>query len=278
MNLLSAILASVLGIAILALIVLSVYYAIKPFPYTVLEPSYGSLNRESKDTNAAQLGTTDQVTNSFTKTGEGTIAIFLYLNPLQRTATLQDGAGAVLGSDPSSVCLFQLMDIYGAPSLALITHPAGNGVSELTSELRVKMQDGSVETLKFKPIPIQKWIYVTVSRRGRRYNVFYNDEQVASFRTSAYPSTDTVKWVFGDPTVSSGGNFAFPLLSDRESTIQDVKQRMAKFADTRNKPILPKASITTAFAAFKGCPDGLFCFGANTAPSDALSAWTTPFA
>ena len=128
MNYLSAGLAIVLGIAILALITFSIYYAIKPNPYNVLKPDYGSLDRKDKDTNAAQLGTTDQVTNSFTKTGEGTIAIFLYLSPLQKTSTLQDSTTQpILGADPSSVCLFQLMDIYGQPSLALITHPAGNG-------------------------------------------------------------------------------------------------------------------------------------------------------
>lgn len=267
-----------LGILMAALIAISIYYVIKPSPFNVVKPEYGSLDRTKKDTNAAQLGTSEQVTNAFTKSGEGSLAIFLYLQPIQRTATLKSSASSILGADASSVVLFQLMDIYGNPSLALIAHPLTQGMTELTSELRIKTQVGGVETIKFKPIPIQSWVYVTISRRGRRYNVFYNDEQVASFRTVQYPSMDTVKWVFGDPNVSSGGHFAFPLLSNEESTIQDIKARMAKFADTRNKPILPKASITTMFTALRGCPDGIFCFGANTAPSDALSAWTTPFA
>jgi len=248
---------------------------IAPNPYTILTPNTGILDATQQ--NAIQLGSTDQVTNAFSKTGEGTIAIFLYINPLQRTPVLSTPDKS---QQEDHITLFKLSNIYNETKLSLISKTPGQGQSELTTELHITTQSGKVETAKFKPLPIQKWIYLTISRRGRRYNIFYNDEQVSSFRTDDYPQMDTVRWIPGDSVSGMTGTFAYPLLSNKESTVQDIKQRLRKFADTRYKPILPKPSITTAFSSstWKGCPSGLFCFSSDSAPSNALDAWSSPFA
>lgn len=273
-------LAVVLGLLILFTISLSIYYTFAPYPYKVLSPNSGNLLIKDKNINAHQVGTNEDVTNAFTKSGEGTIAVFLYVNPLQRTPVLQNPDGSMSQSTQSTVTLFKLVNIYNDISLALVAHPPGKGVNEMTSELQIRTEGGKLESLKFKPIPLQKWIYVTISRRGRRYNLFFNDAQVASFRTEDYPKVETVKWILGDESVSSNGIFAFPIVTNQESTIHDVKERLAKFADSRHKPRLPKASISNPFSGFnlRGCPGGLFCFGSGSQPASPLDAWTSPFA
>jgi hypothetical protein len=266
----------VLGLLLLFTISLGIYYTFGPTPYKVLSPKTGSLL--IKDKNAIQqVGTNEEVTNAFTKSGEGTIAVFLYINPLQRTPVLENPDNVNVNT---AVTLFKLVNIYNEVSLAFVAHPSGKGVNSMTSELQIRTEGGTIETLKFKPILLQKWVYVTISRRGRRYNIFFNSEQVASFRTKDYPKVETVKWIIGDETVASNGTFAYPMITEQESTIKDVKERLAAFADSRDKPILPKASIVNPFAGFNlgGCPSGIFCFGSGSQPNSPLDSWTTPFA
>jgi hypothetical protein len=164
--------------------------------------------------------------------------------------------------------------------------PAGRDGTTDKAELRIITKNTSttankerVEIFPFAPIPKQQWTYVTVTRVGRRFSVYYNTKLVVSFRTQSYPiMTDTDAWSMGDSSNKTSGYFAYPLGSEIAYTDKDIQVNSRKVSDTRNKPILPKPAITDIFSIFGGCPNGIFCFSAIDAPSNSLNAWSTPFA
>jgi len=269
---------------ILTLIAMAIYSYLGPQKYKSLNPIDGKL-----DNNSLEVGTPNDITNNFMKGSAGSISIFVFMEPTQRTSVyldptqtgkihtneiqgVQTGITAQRNIKLMSITIFQI-----GSNFAFKQFPgSASGID--TAEIEIMTNNGArkqVENWTVPPLPKQKWIYITISRVGRRYTLFYNNEIVASFRTINFPVIESNYWTIGDS--NSSGYFAFPLVSARESTKADVEERLRTFADSRNKPLLPKGRITDIFSAFGGCPNGIFCFTPQQ-DTASVNAWITPFA
>ena len=291
MSVINWILLTLILILLCTLISMSIYNAIAPSPFIYFTPTTGMLNAVTTIT-----GNTSALQN-FIGGGEGTLSIFIYLDPTQRTPTIQKISQKINSIDSSSD-LFEdatTSQINNAINFNVFTLGAGDGTI-LTfkqypgsssgidkAELRIVTTNSysanytkkSVETFPIQGIPLQKWVCLTISRIGRRYTVYYNNQTISSFRTKFYPINSVVTWNVGDP--KSSGYYAYPLVSLTSYTESDINTRISLVADTRNKPILPKPSITNLLGAFGGCPNGIFCVK-TVSSQNPINEWSSPFA
>ena len=68
--------------------------------------------------------------------------------------------------------------------------PAPMGGNNVAARLRVQTNDTGTlkqEYIDLPPIPKQKWMFVAILRDGRRFDVIYNNEIVASQTLEFYP-------------------------------------------------------------------------------------------
>jgi hypothetical protein len=145
--------------------------------------------------------------------GEAAISSFLYINPILRT-----GEHITCGSTPgipscetgeytpcdcgdqgecAKVCRHlgytTVLDVAnGIMHLEIMKAPDASRPNAAAVQLVFKTQGPPNkvyrETFVLPPIPFQKWIMFTVSREGRQYNIYYNDELVLS-KSTMYTAT-----------------------------------------------------------------------------------------
>lgn len=275
MSILDWILLISICILLTSLIAFGMYNKIAPSPYKYLSPITGDL---SVSTNEYR----DPAITNFFKGSEGTISVFLYLNPTQRTSSVSLHARNSITSN-QQIDIENNFTIFNVGKFLIFKqYPSGAGGKD-SAQLQIVTTPTSgkteLETFTFPPIPKQVWTCVTVSRVGRRFTVYYNNKMVSSFRTKYYHISDnSYKWQIGTTsTNNSGGVYAYPYAGFNALNEQEIQQRISSVADTRNKPILPKPGIKNFFNSFGGCPDGLFCF-TKPETSNPINAWTSPFA
>jgi hypothetical protein len=139
------------------------------------------------------------------------------------------------------------------------------------------------------PLPRQKWVCITITRQGRRYKIYYDTKLVSTFRTINYPidrepetTLHTGRTIISRSdkgiAMASSGYFAWPIVSSREYTSDEIAQRIDQKADTRTKPDVPQPRFTNFFQSLSGCPNGIFCFSPTGPPEDPFALWYSPFA
>lgn len=257
---------------ILVLISTSIYTIILPNPNTYFEPISSSLK------NITTFN--DNKIVNFINGSEGTLSIFIYLDPTQRTPTFGTNNNIVnfnifsLGSPQNSILSFNQ---YPGSSSGVNTAEISITTAK---EAMTTSTARNVEKISLQAIPLQEWVCVTIARVGRRYTVFYNNKIISSFRTTYYPVIETsAAWNIGD--IKSSGYYAYAMASTNAFILSDVEEQISSVADSRNKPILPNPTVTSAFnifSLFGGCPDGIFCYTASYAPSSGINLWSSPFA
>lgn len=265
----------------MSLISMGIYTSIMPSSYKYYSPISASL------TDLTTIN--DKKIVNFIGGSQGTLSLFIYLDPTQRSSTYQnvsrvnDSVNASVSNDYGvNFNIFSL----GSSSSAILTFKQFPGSSSGIDQAEIRIitvkpnntsTSPNVETFPFTAIPLQKWVCVTLARSGRRYTVSYNDKIVTSFRTKYYPIVDTsVGWIIGD--TKSSGYYAYAMASTNAFVLEDVKKQMQSVSDSRNKPILPKPTVTSIFSMFGGCPNGIFCYTATYAPSSGINQWSSPFA
>ena len=261
----------------MTLISMAIYTKIVPSSHTYYSPTTAKLSSPTTFN--------DGKIANFISGSEGTLSVFIYLDPTQRSSTFKT---ATQPSDSVADNYGVNFNIYslGSSSSAILSFKQYPGSSSGIDKAEIRIvtvnpknasTTPNVESFSFKAIPIQKWVCVTLARVGRRYTVFYNDEIVSSFRTTNYPNIDTAAgWIIGDR--KSSGYYAYAMGSTNSFTLDDVKTQMSGVSDSRNKPILPNPTVTSMFSMFGGCPNGIFCYTASYAPSSGINQWSSPFA
>jgi hypothetical protein len=163
------------------------------------------------DLSKTQTGVVDSTgTATFVKAeGAGAaISAFLYVNPILRTGEhvacgTQDtmpscetgeytpcdcGTGGDCARTCRHVGYTTIFDVAnGVMHLEMMRAPDASRPNAAAVQLVFKTQGPPNkiyrETFVLPPIPFQKWLMITVSREGRQYNVYYNDELVLSKST-----------------------------------------------------------------------------------------------
>jgi hypothetical protein len=249
-----------------------------------------------------QIATTDK-SQEFLRGNAGTLQVFSYVIPGQRTGqtTVCDTKP---GGDPSctteryglcfcdktdcSTCMHKayssLINIGNVVKLEILATPDAGRQKMASAQLTVRttgIQSGqtqaqiAMETFALPAIPFQKWTMITISREGRRFDVYYNDVLVFSKRTQY--SLDTSAG--GSPIVAGQANFTgvvvLPTIVGGRYSIDDVRRTFQEKAKTNGEPIIPMTM--DIFKKLHPCPDGP-CFQPPTVrPASPLYNWDSQY-
>jgi hypothetical protein len=181
------------------------------------------------------------------------------------------------GIDKSGVYDATPINVFEQPGCwALQYIPQNNGNSSPTYKFAVNTIDSNgTEHIEEIPLPIfpeQKWIYFTVLKEGRRFDILYNKNIIGSAYLVNYPKVMTQGIRIGNASMK--GQAAYVNGASKRYTFEEVAEEWAARADTRGKPYLPDESILPTF----GCPGGLFCFTAPKGPNSMKTYWSSPYA
>jgi hypothetical protein len=127
---------------------------------------------------------------------------------------------------------------------------------------------------------MQKWVYLTITREGRRFTVLYDGKAVSSGRTQYYPLVVSSAILLGNERLR--GQFAKPRLVGTVLSQSEIVTYQQQSADTKNKPYMESSiwsSIQDVFTVSFGCPNGIFCFSTSTPPlQDPTKSWKSAYA
>jgi hypothetical protein len=156
------------------------------------------------------------------------------------------------------------------------TAEQGPNASKCTARLMITVVPGGptgVEVMDLPPLPLQKWVFVAVLRDGRRFDVLYNGEVVASHRLAMYPKQVSSPITIGGPTFI--GQAQHVLVAPRRLSPSEVAYQQAILSDTTGQPPvkfplplpIPFGDLQTM------CLPGLPCNPVNAPPSNQMKAW-----
>jgi hypothetical protein len=119
------------------------------------------------------------------------------------------------------------------------THAVGDGTSSVSQIY--------IETFILPPIPYQKWIMISISREGRRFDIYYNNTLVLS----KYASTNLYSEIpesfirVGNETINGKSGF-FNLYKSIQSAA-NISTQYNSFVNTRGSPLFSSAPPTVSF-------------------------------
>ena len=214
------------------------------------------------------LSNSQQVRDTLLGGAGSTLSAFLNVQMGDRTIRVDDSNYSTLMGIPGSV-EFQ---IAPAPK-------AGGGLeNSVTARLQVKTSLGTMETIDVPAFPLQKWVFLTILRDGRRFDVMYDDQVVASHRLVEYPAQIANQLVVGGKAFL--GQATHVLMAGSRLTPTQVQQQRAQLADTTGMPPIKfPLPVPIPFGLFQtSCLPGLPCNPIQTPPPNQLKSWSTLYA
>lgn len=176
-------------------------------------------------------------------------------------------------ANPNANALLPLINIDGAMTFE---------VSPDSAQLRVlTVQPGqtSTEVVPVPPLPMQKWVMVAILRDGRRFDVMYNDQIVASHRLNYYPKVISNPLRVGDKKML--GSAVNVIVAPYRMTPSEVIREMRHLSDTTGMPVAATPRLQLPPIPSLGlrsvCIPGIPCNGVTQPPSDQLKAWYSPY-
>lgn len=185
---------------------------------------------------------------------------------------------------------YPILSVPGGFSLEI--GPTGIENSSTTAQLRITTVSpvGTQDEIVALPdFPLQKWVFVSILRDGRRFDVLYDDKIVASHRLAHYPASPSQPMRLGSPSLLGQGVHC--LVASQRISPQEVASERQRLADTNGAPIL-RPSIPL-FGSIKdinipalpalpslpsdNCPPGSICGGVAKPPANAMKAWVSPY-
>ena len=133
-------------------------------------------------------------------------------------------------------------------------------------------QSGEIEKIALDNFPEQKWVYLSILREGRRFDIMYNNRIVGSKYLEHYPKIETQAITVGGGGIR--GTAAYINGASKRYTYEEVTDEWKSRADTRGEPYLADEFTFPTF----GCPKGLFCFTALPKSTSMKKYWSSPYA
>ena len=155
-----------------------------------------------------------------------------------------------------------------------------NGSSS-AARLRVQTNDSGTlqqEIIELPQIPKQKWQFIAILRDGRRFDVIYNNEIVASQILEYYPATISSPLSVGNTGLA--GSVIHVIINGSRLSPTQVERERVSHVDTNNT-VLDADSINISLPGlnlFAQCPPGFPCDPITKPPSSNLKQWKTPYA
>jgi len=197
---------------------------------------------------------------AFLTGGAGVFEAYIYLDSLSQTGSLSscgtrpNQPSCTSGMYDQCTCKTRvdcnncshdgyknLVSLYGVYNLEILPFPDASRQNSVSAQIAVNTQtadESFIETIPLPPIPIQKWVFLTISKTGRRIDVYYNDSLVKSTTmlnmiSTLNPSGSIVQT--GDSGLS--GTIAEISIGDFYTTIGQVAIRYSNISDTRGAPV-----------------------------------------
>lgn len=203
---------------------------------------------------------TDETQRDILTTSSSTIMAFVNVKLGDRTVSTTSEYQSLLG-------------IEGSFSLDI--SPKSSQLSVTTKH----QQQITTETIQIPQLPIQKWVCVTILRDGRRFDIMYDDQIVASHRFEYYPVVVSSPLVVGNKSILGTGIHI--LVAPYRLTPVEVSKQRAKLCDTNGKPVGTDTAFGLPPIPFIGirsmCFPGIPCNPVSGPPGNALKSWSTPF-
>lgn len=238
--------------------------------------------------NASFMSANDALT--FYTESEGTFSAFIYLNPMLRTgehvdcgtnpnqASCDNGQYITACScgtrnDCTTECSHagykSIFDIAGIVKLEVLTTPDASRQQKAMTQLVVQTEGAAtsggaglsmisqkyIETIQLPIIPFQKWVFVTVAREGRRFDIYYNDKLVVSKKLINMPISNYAKSGLSgviSGTEGLGGTIAVANMYNYRHSITDVINMYSTYADTRGNPYINNTPPTMTLSDAAG--------------------------
>jgi hypothetical protein len=247
----------IVTILIIALIIyLLIKYIYGKSTITDLAPDKFSLSE------AKSVYSSNDVATNLLNTSGSSIMAFVNVNFGDRTASSISEYQSVIGVDG----VFSL-DI--SPTSSQLTVITSNGL----------LNNSTVEKVKLPTLPLQKWVFVSILRDGRRFDVMYDDQIVASHRLEYYPKNVAQPLIVGNKKLL--GNAIHVLVAPYRLTPTEVSKQRGKLADMNGKPVGSDTGFGLPPIPYIGihsiCLPGFPCDPVSSPPSDTLKAWYTPY-
>jgi hypothetical protein len=282
------------------------------------------------DLNQAPLQIIDRPqTLSFASGDAGTFSAFVYLSQANRTATYSScgvSSGSSCEHGEYSICTCgttvggvstnatdctncahtgykQVFALGGVLFLEVLVAPDASRQHKAAAQLVIKTQNAEntfLESMVLPPLDVQKWTYITISREGRRFDIFYNNILILS-KSAQYPM-----YPMGPLSITTSGSSGLEgqlinanIYNYRLSSI-DVANKYAQYADTRGRPFYNDSSnpngitsiggifptySSTMFASLSSyippvsiCPPEGCIAAPAIQPANPLYQWSTPYA
>lgn len=159
--------------------------------------------------------------------------------------------------------------------------PAPVGRDHTTARLRVQTNHAGTfqeEIIDLPNIPKQKWMFLAILRDGRRFDVIYDNQIVASQRLESYPVIISSALSVGNKGLS--GSVSHVLVHGTRMTPDAVERERLTYVNTNNTVVEadPVASSFPSPKLFAQCPPGLPCDPITKPPSNNLLQWRSPYA
>jgi hypothetical protein len=251
----------VFGVILLLITLYIIFY--------VIYPSAGNNDILSKLTPLnvkKDILTSDITQSTLLSTAGSTVMGFFYLFDGDRTTKYVNGFTPII-------------EIANNWHLEIAPAPVG-GLS-VSSRLRVHTSDAGTlkeEYIELPSIPKQKWMFISILRDGRRFDVIYNNQIVASHTLEFYPVVISSPLSIGNNGLN--GSVIHIIINGRRLSPTEVERERVTHIDT-NGTVLEADSIDISFPGLKlfaQCPSGLPCDPVTRPPNNNLLQWKTPYA
>ena len=251
----------VFGVILLLVTLYIIFYVIYPGPGNNEVLSKLTPLNVKKD-----ILTSDITQSTLLSTAGSTVMGFFYLFDGDRTAKYVNGFTPIIQIDNN-----WHLEIAPAPA----------GGLNVSARLRVHTSDGGAlkeEYIDLPPIPKQKWMFIAVLRDGRRFDVIYNNQIVASQTLEFYPVVISSPLSIGNSGLN--GSVIHVIINGTRLSPTEVERERVSHIDT-NGTVLEADTIDISFPGLKlfaQCPPGLPCEPVTRPPNNNLLQWKTPYA
>lgn len=251
----------VFGIIMLLLVIYIVVY--------MIYPSSGNNDVLSKMTPLnvkKEIAPADVVKKTMLGTSSSTVMGFFKLENGNRTINYQN----------EYIPLLQVENNW-----RLEVMPSSMGNQNPATRLQVRTQRGAVkqmETIDLPPIPRQKWVFIAILRDGRRFDVIYDKQIVASHRLNDYPVVISGPLSIGYDTLN--GSVIHVILNGTRLTPENIERLRSTYIDTNNAILEdnPLSFSLPNLSFLAQCPSGFPCDTVTKPPANNLVQWSTPYA
>jgi len=169
---------------------------------------------------------------------------------------------------------------------ANISNPNSTARLLITTNARGADNTFLTEAIPLPPLPAQKWTFIAILRDGRRFDVLYNDQVVASHRLTYYPNTGIQNQlqIGQSPTTKTApvrflGSAKHLFAFNYRMAPGDLAALRAKYVDTTGAPPIPlpfPSPFNISLPGICAIP-GLPCNPVNQPPPNSLQAWSSPY-